>query len=358
MSATLLGERPGAAPQATCEVPDWRRTLSVYARPVVWRSVLQLVGNLLGVFVLWVAMWWLAERAFFLGLLLTIPTAGFILRIFSIQHDCGHGSFLPSRRANDWVGRLISPICLTPYTYWRMAHLAHHATVGHLERRGLGDIDILTVEEYRSRSQLGRCAYRAYRHPIVLFGIGPAFQYYLRLRLPYHLPAPKARARNSILLTDAALLGIALVLVWTLGFSAFLALFLLTTMLAATIGLWLFYVHHEFEKTYWAREPDWSHASAVTEGASYYALPAVLRFFTGNTGIHHAHHACPRIPNYRLRETLDDHPELRAMNRITLRESFACGRLSLWDERTRRLVSFRDARAGRAPHGEAQASPT
>lgn len=348
-AATLVGERervpPGSAGVAAAS--DWRRLLEPYARPRAWRSLLQLAGNLGGYLGLWVAMWWLADRALWASLLLTVPAAGFILRTFSIQHDCGHGSFLPSRKANDWVGRLVVPVAITPYGYWRMAHAVHHATVGHLDRQGVGDIGVLTVDEFRARSWLRRLLYRAYRNPIVLFGIGPAFQYYVRFRLPYDLPAPKAKARNSILLTNAALLVILLAIHATLGLGRFFLLWLPTMTLAATVGLWLFYVHHHFEHTYWARENDWSQANAATEGSSYFALPAVLRFFTGSTGIHHAHHACPRIPNYRLREALAAHPELRSLNAITLRKSFSCGRLSLWDERSHRLISFREERASR-----------
>ena len=360
MNAAALAERSIAVPPEVSAVgtKDWRKTLAVYSKPVLWRSVFQLLGNLVAYIGLLAAILWLAPHSLAASLVLAVPAAGFALRIFSIQHDCGHGSFMPSRRANDWVGRLVSPITLTPYTYWRMAHSVHHASVGHLERQGLGDVGVVTVDEYRSRSRLGRLLYRAYRNPLVLFGIGPAFLYYVRFRLPYGLPVSKARARNSILLTNLTLLAIALWIEWTIGFTTFLLAFLPLTTLAATVGVWLFYVHHEFEHTYWARESDWSHARAVTEGSSYYALPAMLHFVTGNTGIHHAHHACPRIPNYRLRETLDDHPELRAMNPITLRASFACGRLALWDECKRRLVSFREERASRGPRAQEPETPS
>jgi len=353
-AAALAPESGPAAADSTHLVTTasaCRRALEAYARPRTWRSVLQLAGNLGGYLGLWVVMWWLADRALWASLLLTVPAAGFILRIFSIQHDCGHGSFLPSRRANDWVGRLIVPVAITPYGYWRRAHAFHHATIGHLDRQDYGHIGVLTVEEFRARSRLGRLLYRTYRHPILLFGLGPSFQYYVRFRLPYRLPSPKRKARNSILLTDAALLAILVGIHFTLGLDRFLLLWLPTMTLAATVGLWLFYVHHEFEDTYWARGSDWHHDEAATHGSSYLALPPILRFFTGNTGLHHAHHACPRIPNYALEEALDACPPLRRLNAIPLRESFACGRLALWDEDSHRLISFAEERASRSAQG-------
>ena len=333
---------------AACHgVPDWKAALSAYGSPLPWRSEGQLAGNLLAYAALWVGMGYFAERAYFVSLLLAIPAAGFALRIFSMQHDCGHGAFFLSRRANDWVGRLLSPITLTPYSFWRSGHEVHHATVGHLDRRGVGDIALRTVAEYRARPRSKRWRYRAYRHPLVLFGIGPIFQYCIRLRLPYNLPAPRRRLRNSVLLTDLTLLGIGLVIELTLGFANFLWLFVPMIAVATTAGVWIFYVHHEFETTYWARAPEWNHSTAAIAGSCHYALPGWLRWFSGNTGIHHVHHACSRIPNYRLPECLEEHPELAAVNRITLRESFACAWLSLWDEATRRLISFRRERETR-----------
>lgn len=339
MSCVLPGDAPGdlaASEDALC----WRSRLAHYAQPRVWRSVMQVSGSVLAYLLLLALVAWLIPRQFALSLLLAPLPAGFALRIFSIQHDCGHGSFLRSRRANDWLGRALSPITLTPYRYWQMAHVLHHASVGHLQRQGQGDIGVMSLDRYRARTPLGRLVYRAYRHPLVLFGIAPSFLYYVRFRLPYHLPQPASRARNSILLTDLALAVVAVILSRLIGVERLLWTFVPATTLAATVGLWLFYVHHDFEHTYWAGSPRWRWSRAALQGSSYYALPRLLQFFTGNTGIHHVHHVCPRIPNYRLPEVLADHPCLRRVNAIGLRASLACAGLALWDERRGRLVSF------------------
>ena len=329
----------------------WFRLLSRYAASDPERSRRELLLNVTLYLGAWVLMLACYERAYALTLLLTLPTAGLVLRIFSIQHDCGHGSFFRSRRANDWVGRLLSPVSLVPYAYWRAAHMRHHATVGRLDGRGVGDIALVTVREYRARSAWRRFVYRAYRHPLVLFGIGPAFQFYLRFRLPLRLPAPQRAARASILSTDLALLALGVGIHLTVGIERFLAIYLPMMTLAITVGVWLFYVHHEFEATDWRRGPAWHPHTAALRGASYYALPPLLQWFTGNTGIHHIHHLCARIPNYRLPECLRDHPQLARLGRIGVAESLGCARLALWDEERGRLVSFSDAaRSAPAAH--------
>jgi omega-6 fatty acid desaturase (delta-12 desaturase) len=325
---------------------EWARLLSGYG-PDPARSLGELALNVALYLGAWAVMIACFERAYLVSLLVAVPTAGLVLRIFSIQHDCGHGSFFRSPRANRLVGRLLSPISLVPYGYWRAAHARHHATVGKLDGRGMGDIALLTVREYRARPFWRRLRYRVYRHPLVMFGIGPAYQFYVRFRLPYGLPAPVQKTRASILWTDLALIGLCLGLHLTLGFGRFLALYLPMMTLAATAGVWLFYVHHEFETTYWRRGSTWHPHRAALEGASYYALPRLLRWFTGNTTIHHVHHLCCRIPNYRLPQCLRDHPALAEISRIGFRESLACARLALWDEERQRLVSFTDAARSR-----------
>lgn len=328
----------------TISPAQWQRALLAYGDPIPWRSGCQLTGNLLAYFALWVAMWHAAEVSYLLALLLAVPAAGFVLRLFSIQHDCGHGAFFRSQRANDWVGRALSLLSLVPYSYWRSAHATHHASIGHLERRGIGDIDVSTTREYAEMSRPARIAYRLYRHPLVLLGIGPAVQFFLRFRLPTNLPEPRHTARNSILLVNAALAALGLGIHATLGLGEFLWLYLPTMTLAATVGLLLFFLQHNFEDTYWARAPEWRHREASLAGSSYYALPAWLHWFTGNTGIHHAHHLCPKIPNYRLRECLGDHPALSQVNRLSMGDVLRCVRLGLWDEEAGRLISFAEAR--------------
>ena len=263
-----------------------------------------------------------------------------------IQHDCGHGAFFSHRLANDWVGRAIGVLTLTPYDYWRRTHSIHHATSGNLDRRGIGDLTTLTVSEYRARSWLGRLMYRLYRHPLVLFGVGPAYLFLIQQRLPVGLMRGGGWSPwLSTMATNAAIAVIAATLIWLIGVKAFLLIHLPIVMLAGSMGVWLFYVQHQFEFTHWNGNENWNLHEAALYGSSHYDLPAPLRWFTGNIGIHHVHHLCSRIPYYRLPRVLRDHPELRPLGRITLMESLHCVRLALWDETRRRLVSFREARA-------------
>ncbi len=336
---------PQWQPQPQVSSTQWQRVLTAYAEPETRRSAVQLGANLVGLAALWAGMWHFAESAYWLSLLLGIPTAGIVLRLFSIQHDCGHGAFFKSRAANDWTGRALSVFSLVPYAYWRSAHAAHHAAIGRLDKRGVGDIDLSTASEYARMSWLGRLGYRAYRHPFVLLVLGAPYQFYLRFRLPLNLPDPERESRNSILAMNAALLAIGLAIHATLGLGAFLWIYLPVMTFAAAVGIGLFYVHHNFEGGYWKLPPDWRHRDASLSGSSYLALPRALEWFTGNTGIHHIHHLCPRIPNYRLRACIEAHPELADLNRLAPGDIVRCFRLALWDEATGRLVSFREARA-------------
>lgn len=328
--------------QSGQQARNWRRLLAAYTHPYLWRSVSQLSLNLAAYFLLLSLSIWLVPRSLALSLLLAIPAAGFILRLFSIQHDCGHRSFFKSKRVNEWVGRIISPITLTPFRFWQVSHAKHHASVGHLERQGFGDIEVLTTKEYQSSSPFERLKYRIYRHPIVLFFIGPIYIYYIRFRLPIALPEPKMKSAASIVLTNISLLAIGIAVNETVGLTVFLWAFLPMTTLAGIIGIWLFYVHHYFDETYWADNSKWQIGEAQVGGTSYYALPRILRFYTGNTGIHHIHHVCPRIPNYRLQGCLDDHAEFKDQNAITLLKSLSFAWLALWDETEGKMISFKE----------------
>ena len=281
-------------------------------------------------------------------MLLAVPAAGFLVRLFMIQHDCGHGAFFRHRLANDWVGRVIGVLTLTPYDYWRATHAVHHATSGHLDRRGIGDVDTLTVSEYLSRTLWRRVRYRVYRNPLVMFGVGPMYFFGLHQRLPIGMMRNGWAPWLSTMGTNAAIAGIAATLIWFIGFKPFLLVQMPIVLLAGAIGVWLFYIQHQFERTFWAREGEWSFHQAALYGSSHYELPGVLRWLTANIGVHHIHHLCSRIPYYRLPRVLRDHPELRGISRLTLRESFRCVRLVLWDEGCRRLVSFREVRLMRS----------
>ena len=317
-------------------------TLARYREPNQLRSTTEL-GVTLGAFVLfWLLMWAALGFGYWLSLLLCIPAAGFLVRLFMIQHDCGHGSFFRSRTVNDWVGRAIGALTLTPYDVWRRSHAVHHAGSGHLERRGIGDISTLTVREYLAMSRWRRLGYRLYRNPIVLFGLGPAYLFLLQQRLPIGLMRGGLQPWLSAMATNAAIaLGIG-AMMWLVGVKPFLLVHLPITLLAASIGVWLFYVQHQFEDTFWAKGDAWTVHEAALHGSSHYDLPHVLRWFTANIGMHHVHHLCSRIPYYRLPNVLRDHPELADVGRISLRQSFGCVRLVLWDEQRRQLISFRE----------------
>lgn len=323
---------------------NWVKVLARYRDPSLSRSIGELAVTALPLVALWAGAWAAYYFGFWwLSLLIAVPAAGFLVRLFTIQHDCGHGSFFSNKLMNDWVGRALGVLTMTPYDFWRRTHALHHASCGNLDRRGIGDIDTLTVREYLARSWWGRFKYRIYRNPVVLFVVGPAYMFLLQQRLPVGLMRSGWRPWVSTQATNVAIIAIAAGLMWLIGVQAFLLVHLPIVMLAASIGVWLFYVQHQFEETLWARNDGWSFHDAALYGSSHYDLPHVLRWFTANIGIHHVHHLCSRIPFYRLPRVLRDHPDLRDVGRLTLMESFRCVRLTLWDEQKERLVSFREA---------------
>ena len=322
-----------------------RKLLNSYIRPSNTRGIAELAITALPLVGLWTAAWFAYSIGhLWASFLIALPAAGFLVRLFMIQHDCGHGSFFSNRHANDWVGRVIGVLTMTPYDFWRRTHAIHHATSGNLERRGVGDLDTLTVREYRALSLAGRLRYRLYRNPLVMFGIGPAYTFILHYRLPVGLMRAGWAPWVSTMATNLAIALIAAILIWFLGIGAVLLVHLPIMLLAASAGVWLFYVQHQFEQTTWEANRDWTQADAALFGSSHYDLPAPLRWFTANIGVHHVHHLCSRIPFYQLPRVLRDHPELRDVGRITLLNSLSCVRLALWDEAQRRLVSFRDIR--------------
>ncbi len=284
--------------------------------------------------------------SYILTLALAVPAAFLMIRLFIIQHDCGHGSFFRSTRLTNWVGSILGVVTLTPYFYWKKTHAMHHATSGKLDHRGFGDITTLTVTEYMALSRWGKFRYRVYRHPLVLFGIGAVVHFLVRHRIPTIVPKTWKRERRSIFWTDVGLAALATVMGVTLGFKAFCMVVLPFTLLACSIGVWLFYVQHQFEPTYWEHDRAWAYEAAALQGSSYYQLPPILQWLTGNIGLHHVHHLNARIPNYRLQQTLNAHPDLQRVTRLTLWQSVRCVRLTLWDEQEGRLVPFRALMAG------------
>ena len=326
---------------------EWTQILAKYREPSQTRSLVELIITA-GAFVAsWLLIWAALGLGYWSSLFLTVPASGFLVRLFMIQHDCGHGAFFRHRAVNDWIGRAIGVLTLTPYDTWRRSHAIHHASSGNLERRGIGDINTLTVREYLSLSCWRRLGYRLYRNPIVMFGLGPAYLFILRHRLPIGTIGGGLQPWVSTMTTNAAIALTIVAMMCLVGVEPFLLVHLPITLLAASIGVWLFYVQHQFEDTYWERAPAWTVQEAALHGSSHYDLPHILRWFTANIGVHHVHHLSSRIPYYRLPRVLRDHPELCAVGRLTLLKSLACVRLVLWDERRGRLISFRELR--RAP---------
>jgi len=321
----------------------WTRILGRYSTTNRMRSIVELAITALPLVMLWIAAWFTFSIGHpWASLLIAVPAAGFLLRLFIIQHDCGHGTFFAHRLANDWVGRVIGVLTLTPYDCWRRTHAIHHATTGNLDRRGIGDIDTLTVREYQTRSWWGRLKYRLYRHPLIMFGVGPAYLFLFQHRLPIGLMHKGWQPWASTMATNVAIVVVVAALSWFIGIKAFLLVHLPIILLAATAGVWLFYVQHQFERTTWERDDRWNLHEAALYGSSHYDLPPLLSWFTANIGIHHVHHLCSRIPYYRLPRVLRDYPELGEAGHVTLLQSFRFVRLVLWDEAQRRLVSFRE----------------
>ena len=331
---------------------NWTKILARYREPSHARSIVEIAVTLGPL----VALWFIAWLAYYFGywwlsLLIAVPAGGFLVRLFMIQHDCSHGAFFRHRIANDWVGRVLGVLTLTPYDFWRRAHAAHHATSGNLDQRGMGDIHTLTVREYAALSRWGRFCYRLYRHPVVLFGIGPAYLFILQHRVPVGMLRGGWRPWLSTMATNCAIALVVATLIWFVGIGPFLLVHLPITLIAGSIGVWLFYVQHQFDPTFWAHDQEWTFHEAALYGSSHYHLPGLLRWFTANIGMHHVHHLCSRIPYYRLPRALRDHPELVGVSRLTMLQSFRCVKLALWDERERRMISFRAARRPKQASG-------
>ncbi|WP_462123414.1 fatty acid desaturase [Methylorubrum thiocyanatum] len=318
------------------------RHCAAFREPIPKLAVRQVANTLLPYLILCALMLGMAANGYaLLTLPLAVPAGGLLVRLFIIQHDCGHGSFLPSRRGNDWLGRALSLLTVTPYDSWKRAHALHHASTGDLSRRGTGDIHTLTVREYLALPRRSRLRYRLYRNPLILIVLGSPLNFLLLQRLPSGVGLPWRTAWRDVLALDAALFaGLVLLTLAVGGVGTVLWVFLPVISVAAWIGGWLFYVQHQYEETVWEEADTWDFHRAALGGSSYYVLPRVLQWFTGNVGLHHVHHLNSRIPNYRLQECLDGHEILGRVGRLTLRDSLCCLNLALWDEDARKLVGF------------------
>lgn len=323
---------------------DWVQLLAKYREPDEGRSLFELAVTLVPLVALFALGWWALSVSLWLAAALAVVNAGFLVRTFAIQHDCGHASFFRNRQVSDWIGRALGVLTLTPYDVWRRSHSIHHASHGNLDKRGIGDVMTLTVREYYALSPLRRLGYRLYRHPLVLFGLGPAYLFLLQNRLPVGFMGAGWRYWTSAMGTNLVLAAGLGLMIWWGGLLPVLILWLPTALIAATIGMWLFYIQHQFEEAHWDGDGDWQLHDAALNGSSHYDLPPVLRWLTANIGIHHVHHLYSRIPFYRLTEVLRDYPALADNRRMTLWQSLRCTRLHLWDEDSRRLLSFAGAR--------------
>jgi omega-6 fatty acid desaturase (delta-12 desaturase) len=320
---------------------SWREVLARYAEPRLGRSLLNLATSVVPYLVVMLAIYFALRISNVLAFALALPAAGFLVRTFIVFHDCAHGSFLRSKRANAALGAVLGVLLYMPFQSWRHKHAVHHATAGDLDRRGVGDVRTLTVAEYRAQPWWGRLAYRLFRNPLVMFGLGPLWVVVLGPRVVSR--SASQRIRQSVIGTDLVLVLVAGGFCWLLGWQAFLIMQAPPLLLTGTVGVWLFYVQHQFESTYWQSCEAWSYDQAALQGSSYLKLPKVLQFFTGNIGFHHVHHLSARIPNYNLQPAHNGTAGLQAVPTLSLWEGLRASRWKLWDEDRGRLVTFQEA---------------
>jgi omega-6 fatty acid desaturase (delta-12 desaturase) len=322
--------------------PAWVELVKPYTIPDHRKSIWQLINSIVPFFATWVAMYYSLSVSYLLTLPLAFLAALFLMRIFIIQHDCGHNSFFASTKLNNAIGPFLGVITMTPYASWRSSHAKHHASSGDLDFRGFGDIETLTVEEYKALSPWRKIRYRFYRHPLVMFVIGPSILFIILNRFPLGLGKGQEREKNSVYFTNIMLALIFLVVGSAIGYLNLIAMWLPMMIFSASIGVYLFYVQHQFEDTYWRWHQEWDYAEAALRGASFFKLPRLLQWFSGNIGFHHLHHLSPKIPNYNLERAHYDNPSFQQVYTITLPTSFRNMFLHLWDEQTRKLISWRE----------------
>ncbi len=325
--------------------PEWLKSLQKFARADTKRAVLQLFDTLGPYLLLWAVMIWMLERGspYIYVLLLSVPAALFLVRTFIIFHDCTHNSFFPSTVANRITGTILGIITFTPYEEWRSSHMEHHQAVGNLDRRGVGDVMTLTVKEYREASWKERFFYRVYRNPFVLLLIGPVYTFVIRNRWSH-----KGARRREVVSVIVNNIGIAIMILamgFAFGFKTYIAIQAPVLFIAGVLGIWLFYVQHQFEDVYWMRQDQWNMVDAAMKGSSFYRLPGILQWFAGNIGFHHIHHLRPTIPNYNLQACFREVPEVRKVKPITLPGSFKSLFMNLYDEDRKRMISFRDLKS-------------
>ena len=325
-------------PQSSTKAVSWRAMVKPYITADTWRSIWQIINSVVPFAIVFYLMYRSLSVSYGLTLALAVLAAGFMIRIFIIMHDCGHSSFFQSRRANLIVGTISGILVNTPYLQWTHEHAIHHATSGDLDRRGVGDVETLTVKEYLSRSKFDRFKYRLYRHPLVTFGIGPHYIFMFCSRFVGKHSGP--RERQGVYLTNVALFALWGSLIWAMGLKAFLLVWVPLQIFAGAWGVWLFYVQHQFENTYWKRHENWDYTTAALQSSSYYKLPRLVQWFSGNIGFHHIHHLCAKIPNYKLEACHKANPFFQDVPTLTFWQSLRCMNMKLWDEENQRLIGF------------------
>lgn len=337
-----MNSQSSASLHTSLSVPEWKAIVSEFQEPSTPRAVWQLVNSLGSYAVVWALMFFSLEVSWWLTVPLAVVAAGLLVRVFIIFHDCGHGSFFKSRLANDIVGFITGMLTFTPYHHWRWEHSLHHASSGDLDRRGTGDVWTLTVQEYLNSPRWTRFLYQLARNPIILFVIAPVFLFVLRERFPSSDAKP--RERRSVWLMNLAIFAMVGSLGWVFGIKEYVIIQLLVTMISGGLGVWLFYVQHQFDGAYWERRENWDYTTAALQGSSFYRLPKILQWFSGNIGYHHIHHLSPRIPNYNLERCHNSHSIFSQVKPITLFASLKLITYHLWDEQRGKLVSFQHVR--------------
>jgi omega-6 fatty acid desaturase (delta-12 desaturase) len=336
---TVSDSRPG---KRQADPAAWKEIVAKYQKPSTWRALWQIVNTLVPYSLLWYLMYRSQALSYWLSLPLAILAGAFLVRVFIIFHDCGHGSFFKSRRVNDIVGFIAGVLTFTPYYHWRWEHAMHHASAGDLDRRGTGDVWTLTVQEYLEASRWKRFAYRLARNPIVLFVIAPLYLFLVQQRFPS--ATANKRERHSVYWMNLAILGMAAALSAIFGLKAYVLIQLTVVAVAGSAGVWMFYVQHQFEGVYWERGDDWDYTAAALQGSSFYKLPKILQWFSGNIGFHHIHHLSPRIPNYHLERCHQADPLFQSVKPLTLLSSLKAFTFRLWDEQRKKLVGYRRLR--------------
>ncbi|HEY6168523.1 MAG TPA: fatty acid desaturase [Verrucomicrobiae bacterium] len=338
-------------PKIHADTAVWKEIVLKYQEPSLWRALWQVVNTFGAFAILWYLMYRSREVSYWLTIPLAVLAGGILIRVFIIFHDCGHGSFFKSRMANDVLGFIAGVLTFTPYYHWRWEHSIHHASAGHLDKRGTGDVWTMTVQEYLEASRWKRFAYRLARNPIVLFGLAPLFLFLVLQRFPKS--RADKRERYSVYWMNLAILGMAAGLSWVFGIVPYVLIQLTIQMVGGGVGVWMFYVQHQFEDVYWERGENWDFTAAALQGSSFYKLPKVLQWFSGNIGFHHIHHLSPRIPNYNLERCHRADPLFQQVKPITLTTSWKSMTFRFWDEQRKKLVGYREMRRHRREQKEA-----